>query len=189
MAYSLFLLNRPVAAPSGNRSAPSSSEPSSKAIANYRVAPSLPRYIEIPSINVGRTRVIRLGVTKKKQIASPGNIYDAGWYDKSSKPGQDGAMFIYGHVSSWTADGVFYNLKSLRPGDKVIITRGDNKKFTYRVVFSKIYPADKIDMHAALSPAQAGKPGLNLMTCAGHVIKNTNNLSERLVVFTSQIGG
>lgn len=102
---------------------PASTKPTKKAVDNYVVAPDLPRYISAPEISVPKTRVIQLGLLANNQIAAPSNIYDAGWYNGSAKPGQDGAMFIYAHVSSWTANGVFYNLKNLVPGDKVTIER------------------------------------------------------------------
>lgn len=167
--------------------APSSKKPSPSAINNYSVASDLPKYISIPAINVPKTRIIQLGLLKGNEIATPDNIYDTGWYNGSSKPGQNGAMFIYGHVSSWTADGVFYNLKKLQPGDKVYITRGDNKHFTYQVGSSKIYNYKHVDMKQALSPVDAGTPGLNLMTCTGKIIKGTSEFNERLVVFAKQI--
>ena len=80
---------------------PSSNKPTTKAIASYTVAPDLPKYISIPSISVTNARVIRLGYLANGQITTPDNIYDTGWYENSSKPGQKGAMFIFGHVSSW----------------------------------------------------------------------------------------
>ena len=167
-----------------SRSAPSSAKPSARAVASYTVPSDNPKYIAIPAIGVGKTRVLRLGLTSAGAIAVPNNIYDTGWYDNSSLPGRLGAMFIYGHVSSWTADGVFYNLKQLKPGAKVVITRGDNKVFTYQVVSSKVYPYDHVDMNQVLSPVDSGKPGLNLMTCTGAVIRGTSEFNKRLVVFT-----
>lgn len=165
--------------------APSSKKPPQAAISSYTVAPDLPKYIEIPAIQVPKTRIMQLRLMKNNEIATPHNIYDTGWYDDSAKPGQNGAMFIYGHVSNWKADGVFYNLKKLQPGDTVTITRGDNKMYTYKVVSSKIYLHDKVDMSQVLLPIDPNKPGLNLMTCTGQVIKGTSEFSERLVVFTS----
>lgn len=129
--------------------------------------------------------MLKLGLTSGGAIAVPDNIYDAGWYDKSSLPGQKGAMFIYGHVSSWTADGIFHDLKKLKAGDSVVITRGDNKKFTYRVISTKTYPYNKVDMNQVLSPIDGNETGLNLMTCTGQIIKGTSEFNERLVVFTS----
>jgi hypothetical protein len=85
------------------QSAPSSNKPTQKAITTYTVAPDLPKYISIPAIDVPQTRIIQLGLLKNGQIATPDNIYDTGWYNGSAKPGLSGAMFIYGHVSSWTA--------------------------------------------------------------------------------------
>lgn len=173
--------------PSESQSAPKANHPSQSAINTYTVAADLPRYITIPAINVPKTRVMQLGLTKNNQIAVPSNIYDAGWYNRSAKPGQPGAMFIYGHVSSWQADGIFYNLKKMKPGDTVSITRGDGRVFTYQVVSSKIYSYNNVDMKAVLSPAVPGTPGLNLMTCTGNVIKGTSEFNERLVVFTKQV--
>lgn len=167
--------------------APSSVKPKPAEVDNYKVAPTLPKYIDLPSISQTKVRVMNLGVTKDNQIAVPSNIYDAGWYNQSAKPGQAGAMFIYGHVSSWTANGVFHDLKKLKPGDSVTVVRGDNKHYTYKVDQTKIYKHDKVDMNEVLAPINPDKPGLNLMTCTGHVIKDTSEFSERLVVYTSQI--
>jgi len=169
--------------------ATSSVKPAAKVVSQYTVPATDPRYIAISSIGVGNTPVEELGLLKDGSIATPNNIYETGWYGGSAKPGQPGAMFIYGHVSSWTADGVFYNLKKLVPGDTVTVTRGDNQQFTYKVITSKVYPYNNVDMKAVLSPVQASIPGLNLMTCTGKVISGTSEFNERLVVFTSLVKG
>lgn len=177
---------QPPASASSGQHAPSAKKPTKSAVETYNVAPDLPKFISIPAIHVTKARIIQLGVTKNNQIATPGNIYDAGWYNGSAKPGAPGAMFIFGHVSSWQANGVFFDLKKLKKDDTITVTRGDNKTFTYTVASSKIYPADKVDMKTVLAPVDSSKPGLNLMTCAGQVIKGTSEFNERLVVFTSQ---
>jgi LPXTG-site transpeptidase (sortase) family protein len=184
-----FVLTRPqgVKAPQGTVAAVSSAKPGSKTIASYTVPPDAPRYITIPAIAVPQTRVMQLGLGRGNQIAVPSNVHDAGWYDGSAKPGHSGAMFIYGHVSSWQAKGVFYNLSKLKPGDIVTVSRGDGTKLSYQVVRSKSYPHDKVDMDTVLSPVDPNVPGLNLMTCAGHVIKGTSEFDQRLIVFTRQI--
>lgn len=167
--------------------APTAVKPSPKVVSTYNVPADNPKYISIPAIGINQARVIRLGLLKNGDIATPDNIYDTGWYDASAKPGQDGSMFIYGHVSSWQANGIFYNLKKLKSGDKVTITRGDNQIFTYQVVSSKIYPYNAVDMNAVLAPVDPSEPGLNLMTCTGQVIKGTSEFDQRLVVFTSLV--
>lgn len=178
--------SNPVNTPS-LESPPSSKKPSQQEIQTYSVSPSSPKYISIPSIGVDDSRVIKLGTLSNNQIASPRNIYDAGWYSSSARPGQKGAVFIYGHVSSWQAAGIFHNLKKLKPGDRIIITRGDGQKFTYEVKATKTYDAKQVNMDEVLKPIDPNKPGLNLMTCSGHIIKGTSEFSERLVVFTSLV--
>lgn len=163
---------------------PSSVKPAKQVVAEYKVAPDLPKYISIPAINLSQARIIQLGLMQNNQIAVPNNIYDAGWYNGSAKPSQQGTMFVYGHVASWTAKGLFYDLKKLKPGDTIYITRGDNTQFTYKVTGTKIYPYNKVAMDQVLAPRQKSQ-SLNLMTCTGEVMKGTNEYSERLVVFSA----
>jgi sortase A len=165
-------------------SAPSSVKPKPNVVASYTVPPTNPRYISIPAIGLSQSRVVELGLTHNNQIATPDNIYDTGWFNGSAKPGQNGAMFIYGHVSSWTANGAFHNLKKLRQGDNISITRGDGTTYVYQVVSSKVYPYNAVNMQEVLSPIMTNKPGLNLMTCTGAIIKGTSEFEKRLVVFT-----
>lgn len=165
-----------------NGSHPSTKKPSEADISGYAVAPNLPRYIDIAKLSV-HARVLSMGVTSKNQLKAPGNVYDAGWYNASAQPGQPGAMLLDGHVSSWTAKGVFYGLPKLKVGDPIVITRGDGKKFTYTVVKSEIDAADKVDMASLLVSQDTNKPGLNLISCSGDVIPGTNEFNKRIVVY------
>ncbi len=165
---------------------PSTVQPPSNDLSSYTVAPDKPRFISIGKIGV-HARVLSLGLTADGALATPGNVFDAGWYNRSSLPGQPGAMVIDGHVSSWTTNGVFYDLKKLAAGDLVYIERGDGQKFTYKVVKAVLYDADTVDMQALTQPATAGKPGLNLITCAGKVKPGTSEFTQRLAVFTEQL--
>lgn len=152
----------------------------------YRTAADAPRIISVPKLGI-QARVLKLGIDKKGAVAAPVSIHDAGWYDGSSKPGQPGAMLIDGHVHGPTQPGVFANLKNIKPGDEIAIERGDGKNFTYKVVKTKAYPADSMDMMgAALTPVTPGKPGLNLITCTGELDASGNHYKDRLVVFAEQ---
>jgi hypothetical protein len=42
-------------------------------------------------------------------------------------------------------------------------------------------------MDQVLVPANANKPGLNMMTCTGEVIKGTSEFNERLVVYANLV--
>ena len=163
---------------------PDETPPTSAGFSSYKSAVDLPRYITIDKIGV-RARVYALGVKSGGALKAPSNIYNAGWYDASSKPGQAGAELIDGHVHGPTQAGVFFNLKKLVAGDIIKVQRGDGQIFSYKVVTTKYYDADKVDMASALVPITPGKPGLNLITCTGSV-KGTE-YEQRLMVFAAQI--
>lgn len=163
--------------------------PSETPVANidsYKVAGTLPRIISIDKIGV-KARTLRLGVKANNQLAAPANIYDAGWYEASSKAGEAGAMVIDGHVSGPTKPGVFYNLHKLAAGDHIKVENGNGKVHTYKIVKKSTYAADKVDMAAVLTPITPGKPGLNLITCSGEIERATNHYKDRTVVFAEQI--
>lgn len=167
-------------------SAPSTTKPGVAAVANYTVPADHPRYLNIPKLDV-HARVLSLGTLASGALAAPNNVFDTGWYDESSLPGQPGAMLIDGHVSSWTTKGVFYGLKNLKPGDELQVVRGDGTVFTYQVVKSQVFPADQVDMKAAMTPIVSGRPGLNLITCTGKIKPGTSEFNQRIVVFTKQV--
>lgn len=167
----------------GTNNVPSSIKPTTQAVASYQVAPNLPKYLVIPILNI-KARITKISTNPQNQIQAPSNIYDTAWYTSSSLPGQPGAMFIDGHVSSWTANGVFYDLKKLKPGDVIQIIRGDNKSFTYVVKQLQTYSANNVNMAQVLAPVVPGAAALNLMTCTGSVISGTSEFNERLVVYS-----
>jgi sortase (surface protein transpeptidase) len=159
-------------------------KPTASSLASYVVAPNLPRYLIIPKLGVD-ARILSVGVNTQGALGTPGNIYDTAWYNESAEPGQPGAMLIDGHVSSWTANGVFYGIKTLAAGDLIKVERGDGTVFTYSVVSSQIYPSGNVDMTSAMTPVVAGQPGLNLITCTGDVIAGTSEFNERIIVYAT----
>ncbi len=164
---------------------PSEADPPKNSVKSYHVSPDLPRVIRIPNIAI-EARVVRLGTGPSNQLRAPSSIFDAGWYDGSSKPGEPGAVLIDGHVSGPTKHGIFYNLKNLNPGDDIQIEKGDNKIIHYKVVKIVSYPVNEVDMAAALTPVIPGKNGLNIMTCSGKFDVKSNEYLQRIVVFASE---
>jgi sortase (surface protein transpeptidase) len=166
-----------------SHSVPSTNKPNQNDLNSYTVSPSAPRFIYIQKLNV-KARIRPLGLTDKGQLEAPENVYDTGWFNKSSYPGQNGAMIIDGHISSWTTKGVFYGLPTLKLNDQIKIERGSGSSVVYKVKSIKTYNADVVDMAEALSPINPAKPGLNLITCSGQVVKGTNEFNKRTVVFS-----
>lgn len=163
---------------------PETTKPRRDEVDNHTVPADSPRLIYIPKINIA-ARVFSVGLDAQNRIGIPRNVNDAGWYDKSVKPGQPGAVVIDGHVSSQSSRGVFYNLKRLEEGDEIVLERGDRTTIRYTVASTKTYDFDKVDMQAVLTSVHSGKPGLNLITCGGEVINGTHRFDKRLVVFAA----
>ena len=159
---------------------------SNDAIAKYKVAADLPRVITIEKLGV-KARVLQMNVNSDGSMQSPINIFDAGWYTGSVKPGQPGASIIVGHASGTTLGGVFNKLESLNAGDTISVERGDGKILRYQVVKKQTVKLSDVDMNSFIRPADGVSEGLNLMTCAGEWIKNSQTRDRRVMVFTKRI--
>ncbi|MFI5270839.1 MAG: class F sortase [Candidatus Saccharimonadales bacterium] len=170
----------------GSSSPPSTTKPDGSSIVNYQVALNDPRYISIPKLNV-QARVMTLGGLLSQTSNYPYNIYDTGWYDQSSLPGEPGAMIISGHTSYNGSKGVFSNLVNLVPGDRIIVDRGDGIAFTYQVLKSVEYKDGNIDTQSVLQPIDPTSQSLNLVTAPNEGIPGVDQNKARLVVYTVQI--
>ncbi len=167
----------------GTGSEPSEVVPSAQAMANYRVDPEAPRYLRIPSLQVF-ARIKSLGVDKSGAVAAPTNLNDVGWYNGSAKPGNEiGSSLLQGHVSGWTAPGVFKKLNKLAVGTRLEVEKGSGEKVMYEVTKSESIPLDQIDMSKLLSAEVAGEHDIKLITCAGKYDSSTKEYSERFVVY------
>lgn len=162
------------------------SEPDSKAFGSYRVAPDMPRYIRIAKAGVNN-RVVKVGVKSDNELRAPNNIFDVGWYENSSKPGQPGAALMDAHVHGPTKPGAFYNLKLLNVGDEIEVERGDGSKIKYKVAATETVPYQQVDMAKMMRPYTNSKQGLNLITCGGAYNKTTKTYEQRTLVYAVQI--
>ncbi|MDB5167054.1 MAG: Sortase family enzyme [Candidatus Saccharibacteria bacterium] len=155
------------------------------AVTAYQAAPDLPKTLTISKIKVN-ARVLQMGLNKDNTIQAPINIFDAGWYTGSVKPGEIGAVLIDGH-SSADHQALFGNLDKLVVGDQIQLTKGDGTKLTYKVVHTEIDDKDKVNMHSLLLPYGKAVRALNIITCAGDWIPSQDTLTKRVLVYTEQI--
>ena len=110
-----------------------------------------------------------MGVKSTGELMAPNNIFDAGWYEASGKPGQGGTMIIDGHNGGPHVHGIFKDLPSLSDGDLITIERGDGVVYRYRVVENKpvlLSEANAYMSVAAKSP-EPGKESVTIITCTG----------------------
>ena len=196
LAYQAFMSNVAVdiqvkklqsaTASTGSNSLPTDEKPSDpNYVQTYKVAPQLPRLLTIQKIGVS-ARVLQVGVDANNQMGVPTTAYDVAWYNGSSRPGENGAMVIDGHVQGVGGGAVFTNLKKLAAGDIMTVERGDGKTFNYTVVKTETVPVSSIDMGALLVSADTAKPGLNLITCGGNYDQKNDQFSDRTIVYTVQ---
>ena len=144
-------------------------EPTKEEIVEYTVAADRPRYLSIGKIGVDKARILPMGINHDGELATPNNVFDVGWYEASSKPGQGGTLMIDGHNGGPHVHGVFKKLPDLKAGDVIEIERGDGEVFSYRVVENKTVPLDESDayMKVALTSPEAGVESLTLISCTG----------------------
>lgn len=149
----------PIASPLGQSPAGGGS-PS----ADPQAASVAPVSIEIPTINLHAT-LQTLGLDPAGELEPPTNLTQAGWYTGSPVPGQAGPSIIAGHVDSYQGPAVFFNLKSLNPGDRITVGLSSGQSVTFRVMLVQRYPKDQFptqDVYGARPD-----PELRLITCGG----------------------
>lgn len=167
----------------GTGSEPAEAPVSDQAIANYNVNPELPRYIRIPDIGVF-ARIKHTGVTTEGAVDAPANINDASWYNESARPGNKiGSSLLLGHVSGWSASGVFKKIDKLKPGQRFEVEKGSGEKLMYEVVRGERIPIEQVDMSKILATEVAGEHDMKLMTCSGRYDRDTDQYAERYVVY------
>lgn len=156
----------------------------------WTVPASHPRYISIPKLGIENARIVQLGIIKKTgQLDAPVSIHDAGWYNGSALPGKGGAMLMDGHNGGPNFGGIFEKLRELKNGDEIIIERGDGKKLTYVVKDNRDMnvkdindPSNKWGMATMTNSIEAGKEGLNIITCVGQWDERSQTFNERTML-------
>lgn len=156
-------------AESSSRDELDETEPTADEVKEYTVAPDRPRYLTVERLGVKNARILPMGVNVSGELDTPRNIFDVGWYEGSSTPGQGGTLMIDGHNGGPTKKGVFKDLPSLKKGDEIKIERGDGKKFIYTVVENETVSLDDANEYmsvAARSP-ELGVESVTLISCTG----------------------
>jgi hypothetical protein len=57
----------------------------------------------------------------------------AGWYRYSVRSGEDGPAILLGHVDGSGKPGIFHDLRKLKPGAEVVVTRADGSTVRFTV--------------------------------------------------------
>jgi sortase (surface protein transpeptidase) len=149
----------------------------------------LPVRLVIPKLNVN-AGFQDTGLKSDGTMEVPSNIYDAGWFTGSARPGAKGVAIVTGHVAQVrggvvTKPGVFSNLDTLVVGDTLTVLddKGSTSTFVVRAVRSYDPTADATDVFTS----NDGGAHLNIITCEGTWDQALLSYTKRLVVFTDAV--
>ncbi len=147
--------------------------------------PSKPTHISIPSVGIN-ANIEPVGKLPNGTMQTPSDPYMTGWYKYSPTPGEIGPAIIVGHVD-WTKIGpvVFWRLRDLKPGDKIIVTRGTGRKLTFKVTGLQQFEQDAFPTKKVYG--NINYQGLRLITCGGTFNYSSGHYSHNTVVFAQMI--
>lgn len=147
---------------------------------NHATRQSPPVRLKIPLLNVDAP-IEGVGITADGSMGVPQSTSGVGWFVLGPQPGELGSAVLAGHFNGRNGEtGVFANIASLKPGDRLIIEDSTGQSLTFIVRESRTYdPGYGEDVFSSGSGAH-----LNLVTCDGFWDSAITNYSKRLVVFS-----
>lgn len=149
--------------------------------------PSRPVRLTIKSIKVDAS-IRRVGLAPDGSIAVPAldRHEETGWYDRGPTPGQYGPAIIVGHVDSRTGPSVFHDLRELRTGARIEVSRADRSVAIFEV--TSVERFDKRNLPAERVYGDYSHPGLRLMTCGGRWLGGEVGYADNVVAFAGLVG-
>jgi sortase (surface protein transpeptidase) len=145
-------------------------------------ARSVPVALSVPAIGVS-VPLTKLGLNPDHTVQVPTNFQVPGWYEYGPSPGQLGSAVILGHVDSYQGPAVFFQLRTLRPGDAVNVTLADGVITHFVVRQVAMYP--KTNFPTVAVYGAHGYSALQLVTCGGVFDSQTGHYLSNVVVYTS----
>jgi hypothetical protein len=168
----------PAAAPLNGRTAPV------RTASEIGLARSRPIHLSIPALALS-VPVSSLGLNADGTVSVPTDVNEPGWYRYSATPGQVGTSVILGHVDSYRGPAVFFNLRDLAVGDRVIVRLADGATPHFAVIGIAIYL--KAHFPAQLVYGRRSYGALQLVTCGGVFDHATGSYLSNVVVYTALV--
>jgi sortase (surface protein transpeptidase) len=160
--------------------------PTATQIANYSVSATLPKYLIVPKLKID-AMIDPVGLDNNNRLNAPNNIFNVGWWQASSQPGQTGATVLDGFTNNGTSPGLFAALADLAPGDTFKLQTGNNTVLNYVVVKTVEYGTNGLNMDQAISPVSSTQSGLNIITCTGQTLTCPSTSNPDFVVFSQEL--
>lgn len=169
-------------------SSSTSSGPRSGAAQGARRGETMPRSrptsVTIPALGV-KSSIIDLGLQPDKSMEVPQDAKSTGWFTGSPTPGELGPSVLAAHVTWDKAPAVFFELGSMRSGQKIEVGRADGSTAVFKVTDVGQYPKAKFptdDVYGEVDHA-----ALRLITCGGRFDGETGHHVDNVVVYAELI--
>ncbi|MGO4493809.1 class F sortase [Arthrobacter sp. 2YAF22_2] len=150
------------------------------------MAASPPVSLKIPSIGT-RSELLKLGLRTSGALEVPpdGPTAPAGWYTGSPTPGERGPAVLLGHVNAvGGGPGVFANLRRLKGGDTIQVTRADGKTAVFEFYRGEQFAKDAFPSLTVYGDTEGSE--LRVITCDGYD-PATGLFDDNYVVFAKLV--
>jgi hypothetical protein len=148
------------------------------------LADSRPAEITIPRLGV-RSRLVDLGVDATGAMEVPKVAALAGWYTLGPPPGSLGPAVIAGHVDWNGKPAVFYQLGTMRVGDRISVAREDGRTAIFSVTSVARYAKKAFPTASVFGSIDYA--GLRLITCGGAFDQSIGHYQDNVVVFAKLV--
>ncbi|MGW2424078.1 class F sortase [Streptomyces sp. NPDC001709] len=143
---------------------------------------SAPTRLLIPKISVDAPfTTLTIGASGQLEPPPAGDTNLVGWYAKGAAPGEKGTAIIAGHVDTTTSAAVFAGLDELKEGDRFTVERADGRDAEFVVDDKETFAKDDFPSKRVYADAQ--RPEVRLITCAGEYDHDAKDYTDNLVVF------
>jgi hypothetical protein len=120
------------------------------------------------------------------QMKVPRNVTEVGWYQFGPSPGRPGSAVLAAHVDlEGQGKGVFFELKTLNPGDRVSVDFDDGSRKEFAVEARTVYTKEQLPLDVIFS--RQGAPVLTLITCGGGFDSSSRSYDSNVVVYARPI--
>jgi LPXTG-site transpeptidase (sortase) family protein len=142
--------------------------------------------VAIKIVNAGVDAEVETIEIVDGKMEDPTGPWVVSWYKETAKLGEDSNAVMAGHLDYWdVGPAVFYNVGSLQPNDKILVTGDDGDIYTYAVDWVKNYDSENAPIEDIVGPTDT--ESLTLITCGGPFDYQNGVYLQRTVVRSHRV--
>lgn len=147
-----------------------------------RTAPFAPARVRVPRLGVD-VPIVPVTVQPDGLLAVPADVHTIGWWSAgAAAAASSGTVVLAGHVdSARQGPGAFFGIRTLRPGDQVILSSAGGRATAYTVAARREYPKSTLPAGEVFDQDTTAR--LVMVTCGGAFNTNTHHYYDNVVVY------